>query len=144
MFAQSFPKNRKHVTLLLAVGVPISARRKWVNPRSAPMREAEKIVFHDRDVPAIVNPLMRAAILFTLFAIAARGAFAIPAFGVALIMLAALRPSRLVLRRAGGEMRARLARPAAARDQGDDRATPRPRAGPIWRRCTQMPLRLVA
>jgi hypothetical protein len=117
------------------------------------MSETEKIVFHDRDVAAIVNAprtgaLMLAAILLTLFAIAARGAFAIPAFGVAFIMLAAtLQPSRLVLRRAGGEMRARLARPAAAaRDQGDDRAdaeAARP-AGSIRPRCTQMPLRLVA
>jgi hypothetical protein len=115
------------------------------------MRETEKIVFHDRDVAEIVNALriatqMLAAILLTLFAIAARAAFAICAFGGAFIMRAAtLQPSRRVLRRAGGQMRARLARPAAARDQGDDRATPRPRGppAPIRRRCTQTPLRLL-
>src|ERR1700722_15334358 len=71
--------------------------------RGARMSETEKIIFHDRDVAAVVSAPMLAAILLTLLATAsARGAFAVRAFGVAFIMLTVtLRPSR-------------LARPAAA------------------------------
>jgi hypothetical protein len=109
------------------------------------MRKAQKIVFHDRDVAGIVNALrtdalMLAAILLTLFAIAARGAFA----GAFVMLAATLRPSRRVSRRVGGEIRAvsrvrRLHAIKAAIER-----TPRPRAGPIWRRCTPTPLRFVA
>ena len=98
------------------------------------MREAEKIALYDRDVAAIgrvlvyaprTGALLRVAILLTLFAIAARGAFAIPAFGVAFIMLAVtLRPSRLVLRCTGGAMRAHVRRRHAIKASGGSGRAP--------------------
>jgi hypothetical protein len=118
------------------------------------MREAEKIVFHDCEVafaPAArfgalsfpraasggvlvqapkTGTMMRAAIVLTLFAIAnAHRLFAIPAFAVAaVIMLAAtLRPSRLVLRSAGGETRALVPRRLRA-IKAPIEGAPRPRA----------------
>jgi hypothetical protein len=118
------------------------------------MREAEKIVFHDCEVAfasaarfgALSFPraasggvlvqapktgtMMRAAIVLTLFAIAnAHRLFAIPAFAVAaVIMLAAtLRPSRLVLRSAGGETRALVPRRLRA-IKAPIEGAPRPRA----------------
>jgi hypothetical protein len=118
------------------------------------MREAEKIVFHDCEVAfasaarfgALSFPraasggvlvqapktgtMMRAAIVLTLIAIAnAHRLFAIPAFAVAaVIMLAAtLRPSRLVLRSAGGETRALVPRRLRA-IKAPIEGAPRPRA----------------
>jgi hypothetical protein len=84
---------------------------------------------------------MLAAILLTLFATAnARGAFAIPAFGAFIMLAATLRPSRRVLRRAGGQMRALVSRVRRLHAiKATIERTPRPRArpgpsGPVARR----------